>query len=87
MPNDSSNNSLYETPRLKAGNKVLRQVLIVAAHRLIRFNPEWKAMSDRLLANGKTTCVIVAAVANRWVRKQFRQMADAKSVRNIDDGF
>lgn len=59
---------------IKAGDELLRQVLIEAAHRLIRYNAEWKAMAARLRANGKKPCVIVAAVANRWVRRLFHQM-------------
>ena len=61
---------------IKAGDDLLRQVLIEAAHRLIRYNPKWKAMSDLLRATGKKTCVIVAAVANRWIRKLFHQMCE-----------
>jgi transposase len=61
---------------IKAGDDLLRQVLVEAAHRLIRYDPEWKAMAARLRANGKKTCVIVAAVANRWIRKLFRVMCE-----------
>ena len=64
---------------IKAGDDLLRQVLIEAAHRLIRYNAEWKSMADRLRANGKKTCVIVAAVANRWIRKLFHQMREPMS--------
>jgi transposase len=59
---------------IQAGDTLLRTVLVEAAHRLIRYNPEWKAMAARLQANGKKKCVIVAAVANRWVRRLFHQM-------------
>jgi hypothetical protein len=59
---------------IKAGDELLRQVLIEAAHRLIRYDKQWRAMADRLRANGKKTCVIVATVANRWIRKLFHQM-------------
>jgi len=59
---------------IKAGDDLLRQVLVEAAHRLIRYDTRWKGMADRLRANGKKTCVIVAAVANRWMRWLFRQM-------------
>ena len=61
---------------IKAGDEQLRQILVEAAHRLIRYNEEWKAMATRLRANGKKQCVIVAAVANRWIRWLFRQMVD-----------
>ena len=36
---------------IKAGDDLLRQVLVEAAHRLIRYDPEWKAMATRLRAN------------------------------------
>jgi hypothetical protein len=58
-----------------------------AAHRLIRYNPQWKAMADRLRGNGKKACVIVAAVANRWIRWLFRQMVEPTSVAESDVGF
>jgi len=61
---------------IPSGDDLLRLVLIEAAHRLIRYNAEWKLMADRLRANGKKTCVIVAAVANRWIRKLFHQMRE-----------
>jgi hypothetical protein len=33
-------------------------------------------MSDRLKARGKPTSVVVAAIANRWVRALFHQMQE-----------
>lgn len=76
--NNSSGGKTTTGGLIKAGDELLRSILIEAAHRLIRFNSDWKAMSDRLRANGKKTCVIVAAVANRWVRKLFYQMTQPK---------
>jgi transposase len=67
---------------IKAGDDLLRQILIEAAHRLVRHNAEWKAMSDRLKANGKKKCVVVAAVANRWIRRLFYQMTNSESLGN-----
>jgi transposase len=57
---------------------IVRQVLVEAAHRLIRYDTHWKSMAERLRSKGKKTCVIVAAVANRWMRWLFRQMMVAK---------
>jgi transposase len=65
---------------IKAGDDVLRQILIEAAHRLMRYDPEWKAMAARLLASGKKTGVVVAAVANRWIRKLFHRMTEPASI-------
>lgn len=56
--------------------KTLRAVLIQAAHRLIRFNPRWKKLSDRLRARGKPTPLVVAAVANRWVRSMHHRVLE-----------
>ena len=92
----SNNSSAGKTTTgglIKAGDDLLRQVLVEAAHRLIRYNPEWKAMADRLRANGKKTCVIIAAVANRWIRKLFYQMrapmpadgADVRFLRHLQE--
>jgi transposase len=85
--NDSSGGKTTTGGLIKAGDDLLRQVLVEAAHRLIRFDPEWRAMVDRLRSNGKKTCVIVAAVANRWIRKLFYQMVESKSVGGITVGF
>jgi transposase len=72
--NDASGGKTTTGGLIPAGDDVLRQVLVEAAHRLIRYDERWKSMAERLRANGKKTCVIVAAVANRWMRWLFRQM-------------
>jgi transposase len=74
--NNSSGGKTTTGGLIKAGDDLLRLVLIEAAHRLIRYNADWKAMATRLLSAGKKKCVVVAAVANRWVRKLFRQMVE-----------
>ena len=74
--NNSSAGKTTTGGLIKAGDELLRQVLLEAAHRLIRYDPHWKSMAARLRANGKKTCVIVAAVANRWIRKLFHQMQE-----------
>ena len=56
------------------GDELLRIVLVEAAHRLMRYDPYWRDMAKRLREKGKKPCVVVAAVANRWVRKLFHQM-------------
>jgi len=66
---------------------LLRQVLIEAAHRLIRHDDYWSDMASRLRAQGKKTCVIVAAVANRWIRKLFYQMVKSSSSDSEASGF
>ena len=76
--NNSSAGKTTTGGLIKAGDDLLRQVLVEAAHRLIRYDTRWKSMAERLRSNGKKTCVIVAAVANRWMRWLFRQMMVAK---------
>jgi transposase len=77
--NNSSAGKATTGGLIKAGDELLRQVLVEAVHRLMRYNPEWKAMAEHLRGRGKKTCVIVAAVANRWIRKLFRQMVADES--------
>jgi hypothetical protein len=43
--------------------------------------------ADRLRAKGKKTCVIVAAVANRWIHKLFRLMREPTSTGEADVHF
>jgi hypothetical protein len=78
--NNSSAGKTTTGGLIKAGDDVLRQILIEAAHRLMRYDPEWKAMATLLLANGKKKCVVVAAVANRWIRKLFHRMTEPASI-------
>ena len=52
----------------------LRAAIIETAHRLVRFDPRWADLGLRLRAAGKPTCVVLAAVANRWVRWLFHQV-------------
>jgi transposase len=85
--NDSSAGKTTTGGLVKAGDELLRQVLIEAAHRLIRYDAHWKSMADRLLASGKKKCVVVAAVANRWVRKLYRQMCDPTPTSDRDVRF
>jgi hypothetical protein len=72
---------------IKAGDKLLRIVLVEAAHRLIRYDPYWRDMAKRLREKGKKSCVIVAAVANRWVRKLFHQMQTPEPFDATTSGF
>ena len=77
--NNSSAGKTTTGGLIKAGDEQLRQVIIEAAHRLMRYDPHWKEMAARLRAEGKKTCVIVAAIGNRWIRKLFHQMVECKS--------
>ena len=76
--NASSGTRVADSGLIKAGNRQLRATLIEAAHRLIRFDPCWKDFARDLLQRGKPKCVVVAAVANRWMRWLFHQMQPTK---------
>lgn len=59
---------------ISAGNRYLRATLMEAAHRLRRYDERWKAFADRLESRGKKRCVVVAAIANRWMRGLFHEL-------------
>lgn len=56
---------------IRAGNPELKRVVVEAAHRLVHHDPRWTALAVRLKQAGKPTSVVVAAVANRWMRQLF----------------
>lgn len=76
--NASSGTRVADAGLIKAGNRQLRSTLIEAAHRLIRFDRYWIEFAGQLLDRGKPKCVVVTAVANRWVRWLFHQMQPAR---------
>lgn len=68
--NASSGARQADAGLVKAGNPELRVVLIELAHRLIsRVDGPWKQFAIRMMKRGKPRNVVVAAVANRWVRR------------------
>lgn len=75
--NTSSGNRQADAGLIKAGNGPLRGILIEAAHRLIRFDPRWRALALGMNRRGKRGSVIAAAVANRWMRWLFHEMTAA----------
>lgn len=72
--NASSGSRVGDAGLIKAGDPLLKTVIVEAAQRLRRYDPRWRSLSDRLAARGKATSVVVAAVANRWVRSIFHQL-------------
>ena len=72
--NASSGQKQADAGLVKAGNSGLRIVLVQAAQRLINFSPHWSKFAARLKQKGKPHNVIVAAVANRWLRRLYHQM-------------
>lgn len=73
--NASSGSRQADSGLIKAGNPNLRQVLIELAHRLVfRNHANWGKLAQRMLKRGKPKNVVVAAVANRWVRWLFHEI-------------
>lgn len=70
----SSGTRVADAGLIKAGNRQLRATLMEAAHRLIRFDLYWVNFAAELLARGKPKCLVVAAVANRWMRRLFHDL-------------
>lgn len=67
--NASSGARQADAGLIRAGNPELRVVLIELAQRLIRsFDTPWAQLAAGMLKRGKPKNVVVAAVANRWVR-------------------
>jgi transposase len=73
--NASSGQRQADAGLVKAGNPELRRVLCEAAHRLVRYEPRWQALASAMKKRGKPVPLIVAAVANRWVRTLHHQLA------------
>ena len=66
--NASSGDRQADAGLVKAASPLLRTTLIEAAHRLVRFQPQWRTLRDRLCEARKPVTVAIAAVANRWTR-------------------
>jgi transposase len=77
--NASSGQRQADAGLIKASNPLLRATLIQVAHQLMRRDPRWRAFALRKLEAGKPKCVIVAAVANRWIRWLYHQVREVKS--------
>lgn len=74
--NDSSGKRQATAGVIKAGNPELRRVLIQLAQRLARYERRWSKVAYRMLLDGKKKCVVIAAIANRWMRAQFHQFKE-----------
>lgn len=72
--NASSGNRQADAGLIKAGNPLLRAVLIELAHRLIRREGPWSKKAYALLRRGKQKNIVVAAIANRWTRWLHHEM-------------
>ncbi len=72
--NASSGNRVADAGLIKAGNPHLRSALVQAAHSLRMHDPRWAAFNYRMAQKGKKGSLIVAAIANRFVRWLYHQM-------------
>jgi transposase len=73
--NASSGQRQADAGLIQAGNPELRRVLIELAHRLVwRCKGRWWKLACELMQRGKPRNVVVAAVANRWVRALHHEM-------------
>ena len=66
--NCSSGNKQADGGVILAGNPQLRAVIVEAVHRIIHLDERWMKLAQQLKSRGKHTCVVVAAVANRYMR-------------------
>jgi transposase len=72
--NASSGARQADAGLIRAGNPDLRTVLIELAHRLIRYADPWASRAQKMLQRGKPKNVVVAAIANRWVRWMYYEL-------------
>jgi transposase len=66
--NCSSGNKQADAGVIQAGNPQLRAAIVEAVHRIMHCDQRWMKLAQQLKARGKHTCVVVAAVANRYIR-------------------
>lgn len=66
--NCSSGNKQADAGVIRAGNPQLRAVIVEAVHRIIHCDERWMKLAQQMRARGKHVCLVVAAVANRYIR-------------------
>lgn len=74
--NASSGTRQADSGVIKAGNPELRRVITQAAQRLVRYEPRWHKTASGLLHKGKPKPLVIAAVANRWMRWLHHELAE-----------
>ena len=72
--NASSGKRQADAGLIAAGHDDLRAALIQLAKRLPRHNPHWREFKERLRPR-KPANVISAAIANRWLRRLYHELA------------
>lgn len=81
--NASSGAKVSDSGLVRTGNPILKTFLIEAAHRLIRYDARWKSFALKLSKKGKHKGVIIAAVANRWMRWLYHQAQQVKIIEAV----
>ena len=76
--NSSSGEHVADSGLVRAGDPLLKTVLIETAHRLRRYEPRWQQFAERMAGKGKATSVIVAATANRWMRWLYHRVKEVE---------
>lgn len=79
--NASSGARQADAGLIRTGNPALRIVLVELAHRLIhRLDGRWSELAQSMLKRGKPKNVVVAAIANRWVRWLYHEIRSASDL-------
>lgn len=74
--NTSTNQNGSTAGLIKAGNSLLRAVLVQVGHNIARYHPTLRELAKKLRSAGKPRSVVIAAIVNRWLRKLFYLMRD-----------
>ena len=74
--NRSSGQRHADAGLIRAGDPLLKSVLVQAAHRLCRLDQRWAELARTMLRKGKPKPVAIAAIANRWVRWMHHQLQE-----------
>jgi transposase len=72
--NCSSGEKQADSGLIRAGNPALKKTIIQVAHLLRVREPRWRNFAEKLSAAGKPVPVVIAALANRWLRGLFYRM-------------
>lgn len=81
--NASSGSRQVDAGLIRAGAPILKRVIIEAAHRMMRLDPRWHAFATRMRKAEKPYPVVVASVANRWLRGLLYEVKEFQEENNI----
>ncbi len=78
--NASSGERQADAGFIFACHRQLRATIVKAAQRLMRYEPRWQSMAERMKGKGKAHNAIVAAVGNPWVGGLYHEMRTLSAV-------